>query len=591
MNKYRADVLLELKDNGKKTQREISKDLNLSLGIVNQSMNYLKSNGYLTGDEISEKAQQVLSENRPQNAIILAAGLGLGMTPINRDCSKGMLVLHGRTIVENLICQLHDKGIQEIIIVVGFMKEQYEELIDKYNVKLIVNPKYHETNNIYSLYLAKEYIHHTYLLPCDVYSTENIFSENELYSWYLFDSKKTSLSKYRHNRSGVTKEMKGELKGNAPLSIAYVNDKDSLLLKEALETIDPVFFYKKAFYWEDVLFKLNTDIYAKMTKERCYEINSYDDLREVDPHSKNLDSEIIDIIKNVLRVNKEDISGFELTKKGMTNRSFTFNVKEEKYIMRIPGEGTEHLICREDEGNVYQALSKYDFSDEVLYFNSVNGYKLTRFLKNSRVCDPNSEKDLEICMNLLKEFHEQNLQVDHTFDLYEKIEYYESLRNKPSLYKDYDLVKKQVYELKELIDKCPKNWTLTHIDAVFDNFLLYVEDSTLKVRLIDWEYAAMQDSDVDLAMFCIYAMYNRQQIDHLIDIYYQDKSCSQERRIKIYAYISICGFLWSNWCEYKHALGIEFGEYSLAQYRYAKEYYEIVRQERKKVEGNQDGKI
>ena len=42
--------------------------------------------------------------------------------------------------------------------------------------------------------------------------------------------------------------------------------------------------------------------------------------------------------------------------------------------------------------------------------------------------------------------------------------------------------------------------------------------------------------------------------------------------------------LWSNWCEYKRNLGVEFGEYSLRQYRYAKDYYRIVQDELKKLE-------
>lgn len=103
------------------------------------------------------------------------------------------------------------------------------------------------------------------------------------------------------------------------------------------------------------------------------------------------------------------------------------------------------------------------------------------------------------------------------------------------------------------------------------------------IRLIDWEYAAMQDPHVDIAMFCIYAMYNRTHIDQTIDAYFTE-GCAENIRIKIYAYIAICGLLWSNWCEYKRNLGVEFGEYSLRQYRYAKEYYAIVETERRKVE-------
>ena len=88
----------------------------------------------------------------------------------------------------------------------------------------------------------------------------------------------------------------------------------------------------------------------------------------------------------------------------------------------------------------------------------------------------------------------------------------------------------------------------------------------------------MQDPHVDIAMFGIYSMYERKQMDQLIDFYFENH-CNRSTRIKIYCYIAICGLLWSNWCEYKRNLGIEFGEYSLRQYRYAKEYYRIVEEE------------
>ena len=77
---------------------------------------------------------------------------------------------------------------------------------------------------------------------------------------------------------------------------------------------------------------------------------------------------------------------------------------------------------------------------------------------------------------------------------------------------------------------------------------------------------------MDLAMFCIYALYDRAHVEALIDSYFPE-GCTKETRLKIYCYIAACGLLWSNWCEYKRNLGVEFGEYSLRQYRYAKEFY------------------
>ena len=59
----------------------------------------------------------------------------------------------------------------------------------------------------------------------------------------------------------------------------------------------------------------------------------------------------------------------------------------------------------------------------------------------------------------------------------------------------------------------------------------------------------------------------------------REDECKQGIRIKIYCYIAIAGLLWSNWCEYKRNLGVDFGEYSLKQYRYAKEYSRLAKKE------------
>ena len=246
--------------------------------------------------------------------------------------------------------------------------------------------------------------------------------------------------------------------------------------------------------------------------------------------------------------------------------------------MRIPGEGTDQLINRKEEAEVYNIISSKGISDDIIYIDPKIGYKITRFIDNSRCCDPNDEEDLKKCMRVLKSFHDLNLKVDHTFDIFEKINYYESLwGDYQSAYPDYLETKKQVMQLIPFIDKYKLPYSLTHIDAVPDNFLIAEENGKEIIRLIDWEYSGMQDSHVDIAMFSIYSLYSKEEIDRLIDIYFED-NCDISIRTKIYAYISACGLLWSNWCEYKSQLGIEFGEYSLRQYRYAKDYSRLVQE-------------
>lgn len=187
-------------------------------------------------------------------------------------------------------------------------------------------------------------------------------------------------------------------------------------------------------------------------------------------------------------------------------------------------------------------------------------------------------------MNRLRDFHKMQLKVNHRFDIFEKIDFYESLwQGKPSAYSDYEETKKQVLSLKSYIAENVEHECLTHIDAVPDNFLFVKnKQGEEEIRLIDWEYAAMQDPHVDIAMFCIYALYAPEQVEQTINMYFTE-GCADKTRIKIYCYISACGLLWSNWCEYKRNLGVEFGEYSLKQYRFAKDYYRLAQREMEKI--------
>ena len=298
-----------------------------------------------------------------------------------------------------------------------------------------------------------------------------------------------------------------------------------------------------------------------------------------------LDEEAIIAICKKSEVNTEDITDIAILKKGMTNRAFIFQCKGKRYIIRISGAGTEKLIDRYQEKEVYETIRNKDICDQVIYVNPEKGYKITEFLEHSRVCDPADSLDVKKCMQFLRSFHNRKLVVNHEFDIFGQIEKYEKLLgNTKSMYEDYEETKEDVYFLKTYIEQHAVEKTLTHIDAVPDNFL-FVKDQHGKeeIRLIDWEYAGMQDPHVDIAMFGIYSLYDREHMDQLIDAYFAE-GCSRETRIKIYCYIAAGGLLWSNWCEYKEKLGICFGEYATRQYQYAKEYSHIAQLELRKME-------
>ena len=572
MKRQDADIMNNLFVNKFVNQRTLSESTGYSLGSVNNSLSYLRTEGYIDDDNMPTlKAMDEREARSPKNAIILAAGYGMRMVPINTQCPKALVEINNEALIERIITQLNEAGIYEIYVVVGFMKEEFEYLIDKYNIELVINANYSTKNNLHSLALVADKIDNSYIIPCDLWSEKNIFSDTELYSWYMVSDEKTDEGRIRINR-------KQELVcvgsgGNQMIGIAYLTGLQSKIVREKLTSYDKDPRYNESF-WEETLYDNDKMIVqAKIVSANdIVEINTYEQLREIDNHSNQLRSDAIDIIAQTLNVLPSEIVDITILKKGMTNRSFLFKCNNRRYIMRIPGEGTNLLINRSEEYEVYQSIKSKNICDEIVYLNEDNGYKITEYLENSRVCDPESKDDIEKCMKRLRDFHNENLKVNHIFDIYEHINYYESLWDgKPSIYRDYNKTKENVFSLKSFIDSNVTTMCLTHIDAVPDNFLF---DDNGGIRLIDWEYAGMQDPHVDIAMFCIYSLYNREQIDNLLDIYFDGK-CSQNIRAKIYCYIATCGLLWSNWCEYKRFLGVEFGEYSIRQYRYAKEYYVI----------------
>ena len=586
MNIYESKLLNKISHDGFSNQRQLSDETGFSLGLINKSLQSLKDSGLITSDyQLTKNAFSLINRSHPKNAIILAAGYGLRMVPINMDCPKGLLTVDGEHLIDRLIKQLKEKQINDITVVVGFMKEKYEYLIDTFGVKLVYNKDYSTKNNLHSLNCVVNKISNTYIIPCDIWCVKNPFSDTEFYSWYMLNELIDSNSTVRITRNQSIENIKKDQSGNKMIGISYISENDSKQLKDNIKKLCKDIANDNVF-WEKALFDMgNIEVNANiMLSSEVTEINSYEQLRELDCSSKELENESLEVISKTLNCKNEDIKNIKTLKKGMTNRSFIFTVDSKKYIMRIPGEGTDKLINRKEEADVYNTIKGKNICDELFYINPDNGFKISSFVENSRVCDPYNFEDVSKCMKKLKHFHDMKLKVNHEFSIVKQIDFYESLWLEPkSIFDDYLQTKKNVLSLIPFVNKNKAESVLTHIDAVPDNFLFSKNGKTENIQLIDWEYAGMQDPHVDIAMFCIYSLYDsKEEIDKVIDLYFENK-CNINTRIKIYCYVALCGLLWSNWCEYKRQLGVEFGEYSLKQYRYAKVYFKIASKEIKEL--------
>lgn len=124
---------------------------------------------YQTGD------YQKIEKYKVDNAVILAAGFASRFAPLSYTTPKGLLKVKGEILIERQIRQLMEAGVPEIYVVVGYKKEMFYYLEEKYGVHIVENPDYATRNNHSSIYAVREILGNTYICSADNYFMENVF--------------------------------------------------------------------------------------------------------------------------------------------------------------------------------------------------------------------------------------------------------------------------------------------------------------------------------------------------------------------------------------------------------------------------------
>ncbi len=580
MNKRSNDVLLALASRSFENQRELASFCNCSLGAVNACVKELSANGHIDNRMfLTAKAKHLLSKTSPKRAILLASQYGVRASFAAQQTPKALLKIQGEPLIERIIKQLNEAGIFEIYVVVGFAKEQFEYLIDKYNVELLVNTEYSKKRTLYSLLLAEAHLENCYIVPCDIWCKQSPFRDAELYSWYMVTNEMVPDSFVRINRKEELAVIPQNALGNNMAGIAYITANIAPVMRGRLKKMAAD---RRCYFalWEDALPESGKLLlHSRLTNaENIRRVDNFEDMLELDSQM----SVPIATVSQILGVAENEIKNVAVLKKGAVNCSYTFVCQGKKYVVRVPSYGITKAAIQLRESAAYRVLQQHGIAIETVYVNDNTGLKISRFIDSVRHCDPFDENDVCLCLAKLRQIHDKKLKVENRFDLFENINYFESLwGGADSMYSDYEETKKNVFSLKRYIAAHKHEECLTHIDPVAENFFISLsKETSQEVYLIDWEYAAMQDPHLDIAMFCLYSLYNREQVDRAIELYFGGKT-ENEIRIKIYCYMAVGGLLWSNWCESKYKGGTEFGIYALKQYRYAKEYYRIVKDELK----------
>ena len=375
MNKVQFDVLRLVKEEVEYDIKKYAALLFKDEDTILSAYSALINDGYIFDGAITTKGENLLYNHLIDNAIILAAGMSTRFVPFNYEKPKGLLEVKGEVLIERQIRQLREKGIEEIVVVVGHMKEQFNYLVDKYDVTLVETDDYAVKNNHASVYAARDYLKNSIITSSDLYFSENIFQT------YAYDAYYCTVF-----MPGKTAERGIETDDDDRIIDTFYGDK----CYDIWVTLGYAFFSKrfslnflnimeKEFdlpetankFWADIQDEHLEELfmYAKrIDSSVIHEFDSLEELREFD--SKYLydsGSIIMKKLCKLLAVRENGIIGIESLRK-IRSSLFKFRCKGDTYICDIdPGE---------DEKIYYHGRAFY------MSNNAMDGIRLYKMEKN-----------------------------------------------------------------------------------------------------------------------------------------------------------------------------------------------------------------
>ena len=543
-------------------------DLALDRALRNSELfRQLTGKGFIDGQTggLTDAGLESLRPYKVDNAVILAAGPATRFVPLSLEQPKGLYEVKGEKLIERQIKQLLDAGISDITVVLGYKKEMFFFLKEKYGVKFVINPLYNMKNNIESLYLSGSELKSTYVCVCDSYYIENPFNQFEyasLYTGFSTEHQESEMYVQTDDDSRIIR-MEEHLEGGLMLlGHSYwtraFSDAFKGLADKAHETGD----YDERF-WEwlvkDNLEDMPPMYFEEYAPGSIYEFDYFEQLRRFDNnYVGHTHSEIIRNIKLVFRCDEEDIAEFRKVNEGLTNTSFIFRIKEKDYIYRHPGEGTESIINRKNEKRSLITAKKFGIDPTYVYMDADEGWKISEFVHEFREPDYSDFEDSKKIISVLKKLHSLDITVDYGMRPWEDSIIMERLLKEKDrdCFLEHETLKSKIETLYSKtvgdgIEKC-----FCHGDTYRPNWMIEPDGNVI---LIDWEYSGYSDPGIDIGYYIVDAMYGYDEAIRFIREYLKE-DWTEQKEFHYMAYTAIIAYYWFVWAMYRESCGANMGD-------------------------------
>jgi CTP:phosphocholine cytidylyltransferase-like protein len=277
-------------DDGKKalTQRVMAKQTGLSVGTVNKTLTQLDEAGCTENNQITAKGIEALEPFRVKRALFLAAGFGSRLVPITLNTPKPLVRVRGLRIIDTLLDAVVAAGIEEIIIVRGYLGEQFDQLLYKYpGIKFLENPFFNESNNISSAMCVRYQLKNAYVLESDLYlSNMALIAKYQYSSNYLGVPTDLTDDWCFETRNGYISKLKvGGKNCHHMFGISYWDEKDGAKMSEHIKSVYEMPGGKER-YWDQVALEYFIKEYSIEVRECSFddiiEIDTFTDLKKLD---------------------------------------------------------------------------------------------------------------------------------------------------------------------------------------------------------------------------------------------------------------------------------------------------------------------
>ena len=270
------------------TQRGIARFTGLSVGTVNKTLVYLNETKLAENNVITAAGLNVLEPFRVKRAVFIAAGFGSRLVPITLNTPKPLVRVKGVRIIDTLLDAVCAAGIEEIIIVRGYLGEQFDQLKYKYpKIKFLENPLYNESNNISSAMCVRFMLQNAYVLESDLLlKNKNLISKYQYTSNYLgVPVERTDDWCFETRNNIITKVKVGGRNCHHMFGISYWNQNDGAKMSDHIKQVFDMPGGKER-YWDQVSMEYFIKEYNIEVRECSFndiiEIDTFNELKKLD---------------------------------------------------------------------------------------------------------------------------------------------------------------------------------------------------------------------------------------------------------------------------------------------------------------------